>query len=195
MYSPQNQGSASGCSVTVVAFLMLTALVGGVVLWFNRDELPDLPDVPSPGVPAQPVPGPPLEGAVAIVEKAVELAGSSGLCTQPGPRVVCVASAFREGSRVQSGGPSDHAWNDTNRAARDIAVRGIHARFGPPSPLLDAAVVEIGKYFGRNYAYGSVIDADNFAWKGYRVQIIWRTPKYYGHMGHIHIGACLGCPV
>jgi hypothetical protein len=142
---------------------------------------------------ASPPGGVPPGDAKAIVEAAVAIAGATGLCSEPGPPV-CVASAFRPGA-VTENGPSDHAWNDANRAARDIAVRGINALKGPPSPLLDDAAVAIGAAFGKQYAHGRVIAADNFDWHGYRVQIIWRTPKYGGHMGHIHIGACRGCPV
>lgn len=186
MYQPQN-GSSNQSGVGCIAFVMIVALVAGVVLWFNRDELPEVPSLPAPA-------GPPPVGAAAIVEKAAAIAGATGMCTDPGPEI-CVASAFREGAQVQGGGASDHAWNDENRAARDIAVRNIDVLKGPPSPLLDSAAVAIGAYFGRSYALGAVIDADNFDWAGYRVQIIWRTPKYRGHMGHIHIGACRGCPI
>jgi hypothetical protein len=48
--------------------------------------------------------------------------------------------------------------------------------------------------FGKNYSGGQRV-VDTFTWKNaddgksYRIQIIWRTPEYGGHMGHIHVGA------
>ena len=72
-------------------------------------------------------------------------------------------------------------------------MRGRNLLTGPPSRRLDKAVVAIGRAFGRpgygNGRSGPYQDADTFVWKGYRIQIIWRTPKWGGHMGHIHIGA------
>lgn len=122
-------------------------------------------------------------GAKAIVDRAAEIAkDSSGGKT-------FVVSDYRPGSTTTSGSTSDHSQNSSRQAARDIAVPGINAITGPPSPLLDRAVVEIGKAFGRKYVAGQTVDADTFEWHGYRVQIIWRTPKYGGHMGHIHVGA------
>jgi hypothetical protein len=118
--------------------------------------------------------------------------GARGIVTQAAaiaqPFRTYVCSAYRAGSTTATG-TSDHSANDEHRAARDIAVRGIDAITGPPSPRLDKAVVAIGEAFGRTYREGQVIDADTFTWRGYRIQIIWRTPKYGGHMGHIHVGA------
>jgi hypothetical protein len=122
-------------------------------------------------------------GAKGIVEDARKIgehAGGSG---------VFVVSAYRPGSTTDSGTPSDHSHNDSDQAARDIAVQGIDALVGPPSPKLDKAVVAIGDAFGRDYGDGNKTIIDTFNWKGFRVQIIWRTPLYGGHMGHIHIGA------
>jgi hypothetical protein len=118
--------------------------------------------------------GPISGGAKGIVERAVAIAEPSG---------TWVASAHRPGDFG-----SDHSRNDAFMAARDIAVRGINALFGPPSPRLDEAVVKIGAQFGRTYRPGVMI-VDTFPWKEFRIQIIWRTPLYGGHMGHIHIGA------
>lgn len=100
-----------------------------------------------------------------------------------------VVSGFRPGSRTTSGSISDHSARDSRQAADDIAKKGVDAINGPPSPELDKASVAIGAAFGRKYAAGQVIDADTFNFNGYRIQIIWRTPKYGGHMGHIHVGA------
>lgn len=135
----------------------------------------------------RPTQGPPAPastqgGAKGIVESAVALARSAG------GSGVGVVSSYRPGSTVGSGAPSDHASDDANRAARDIAADGINALTGPPSPKLDAAAAAIGKSFGRNYGDGKRTIIDTFSWNGYRVQIIWRTPLYGGHMGHIHIG-------
>lgn len=156
----------------------------------------DLPDTSapaaaagSPAAPAGPVAGPPAPGAPsstggarAIVESAV------GIAQRAGGAGVGNVSDYRPGDTVGSGAPSDHSANDANRAARDIAVSGINALTGPPSPKLDAAAAALGRYFGRDYGNGRQTIIDTFTWHGYRVQIIWRTPLYGGHMGHIHIG-------
>lgn len=127
-------------------------------------------------------------GAKGIVDSAFAVAA------QAGGDGVFVVSDSRPGATTTSGNVSDHASNDATRAARDIAVRGINAITGPPSPKLDKAVVAIGALFGRSYSGGQRI-VDTFTWKNkddgksYRIQIIWRTPEYGGHMGHIHVGA------
>lgn len=120
-------------------------------------------------------------GAEGIVDQAFELA-------KPHGGDIFVVSAYRPGDTVAGGGPSDHSENNADRAARDIAVRGVDAIKGPPSAKLDQAVIDIGRAFRRNYTLGEPI-IDTFPWRGFRVQIIWRTPAYGGHMGHIHIGA------
>lgn len=112
-------------------------------------------------------------GAKGIVEAAVETARPYG---------TYVASDYRPGD------PKDHGSNDADKAARDIAVQGIDAIHGPPSPKLDQAVVAIGALFGKRYRPGITV-IDTFHWRGFRIQIIWRTPLYGGHLGHIHIGA------
>lgn len=117
-------------------------------------------------------------GAKAIVDAAAAIAERHG---------GYVGSSFRAGSVTTSGNPSDHSENSANRAARDLGIPGINLLTGPPSPKLDAAVVEIGRAFGKSYSKGQTI-IDTFHWHGYQVQIIWRTTKYGGHMGHIHIG-------
>lgn len=122
-------------------------------------------------------------GADDLVQAAADLAA------QAGGSGVFVVSAYRPGSTTSSGNSSDHSSNSDRQAARDIAVRGIDALKGPPSAKLDAGVVAIGKALGRDYGNGTRTIIDTFQWKGYRVQIIWRTPLYGGHMGHIHIGA------
>lgn len=118
-------------------------------------------------------------GARGIVSAAADVAHPYG---------TYVVSDSRPGSTTSSGNSSDHSSNDANRAARDIAVQGIDAINGPPSPRLDQAVVAIGAMFGRKYKPGVAI-VDTFNWQGFRIQIIWRTPAYGGHMGHIHVGA------
>lgn len=95
---------------------------------------------------------------------------------------VYVVSAYRPGD------PLDHGSNDSDRAARDLAVRGVNAITGPPMPELDRAVVAIGEALGRKYRPRTRI-VDTFTQNGLRIQVIWRTPQYGGHMGHIHVGA------
>lgn len=121
-------------------------------------------------------------GAKAIVEGAFQIAKN----TNPKATVV---SDYRAGSTTSGGGTSDHSGNDSSRAARDIGEPGVNALTGPPTAGLDAAAAAIGQAFGRDYGSGKQRIVDTFTYKGYRVQIIWRTPEYGGHMGHIHIGA------
>lgn len=143
----------------------------------------------------------PLTNAVSDIGSSVDAVlskvggGSRGLVTSlfgvakaAGGSQVFIVSDIRPGSSTSSGNLSDHSSNDANRAARDIAVRGVDAIVGPPHPALDKAVVAIGKALGRDYKPGGAI-VDTFTYKGMRVQIIWRTPAYGGHMGHIHVGA------
>lgn len=123
-------------------------------------------------------------GAKEIVEQAVSIARGAG-----GPDIF-VVSAFRgTGDRTSDGNLSDHGFNDENRAARDIAKKGVDAINGPPSAILDEAVAAIGDAFGRDYGNGKKTIIDTFNTHGFRIQILWRTPKYGGHMGHIHVGA------
>jgi hypothetical protein len=121
-------------------------------------------------------------GALGIVDNAAKVA------QKVSPQLF-VVSGFRPGSRTTSGSISDHSARDSRQAANDIAKKGVDAINGPPSEELDKASVAIGAAFGRSYKAGQVIDADSFNWHGFRIQIIWRTPKYGGHMGHIHVGA------
>lgn len=124
-------------------------------------------------------------GAKGIVDDLVRIAiaaGGSG---------VYVGSRLRDGDKLPSGQPSDHADNDSNRSAADIGVQGINLLTGPPSPKLDLAIVAIGKAIGRDYGSGRsgpFQSADNVMYNGYRIQIIWRTTQWGGHMGHIHVG-------
>lgn len=111
-------------------------------------------------------------GAAALVDGAAQVAAPYG---------TTVVSAYRPGD------DGDHGSNDGDQAARDIGQDGVDAHVGPPTPKLDRAAVAVGAMFGRRYQAGQRI-VDTFNWKGYRVQIIWRTPAYGGHMGHIHVG-------
>lgn len=178
-----------------------TGVLGGVT---RKDKL-GTKDVPSASAPTPPTvaqpfgfpsaAGPPGArpaaggsdgGARGIVERIVAIA------QQAGGSGVGVVSSYRPGSTVGSGAPSDHSGNDASRAARDIAADGIDAFKGPPSPKLDAAAAAIGRAFGRPYGNGTGTIIDTFSYQGYRVQVIWRTPLYGGHMGHIHAGAHRG---
>ncbi len=123
-----------------------------------------------------------IGGAKGIVDSAFAVG------RQAGGESIYVGSSLRPGSSTSSGNVSDHSRNDATRAARDIGFKGRNLLTGPPAPDLDKAAVAIGKAFGRNYGDGKHRIVDTFYWRGYRVQIIWRTPEYGGHMGHIHIG-------
>lgn len=119
-------------------------------------------------------------GAKQIVEDAFRLAAKFD-------ENIFVVSAYRPGD------PLDHGSNDADKAARDIAYRGIDALVGPPHPSLNRACVALGEAFGRsgygNGTSGPFQNADTFSWHGFRVQIIWQTTQWGGHLGHIHIGA------
>jgi hypothetical protein len=123
-------------------------------------------------------------GARTIVEQCVEIAKDA----TGGKSYVGSDIRSGQGAITTSGNVSDHSQNSARMAARDIGIHSIDLLVGPPSPLLDEACVEIGRAFGRKYQKGQTV-IDTFEWHGYRVQIIWRTPKYGGHMGHIHVGA------
>lgn len=124
------------------------------------------------------------EGARSIVESAAFLAGC--------PSGMFSSTWLSFGTRVVSdhrrGDSKDHGSNDSDKAARDIAFKNVNALTGPPHRNLDIACKHICDAFNRPYNLGSTI-IDSFNWHGYRIQIIWRTPLYGGHMGHIHIGA------
>lgn len=117
-------------------------------------------------------------GARAVVDQVATLTAPFG---------TTVVSAYRPGSTTTSGNTSDHSSNDASRAARDIGVPGVDALRGPPPAQLDQAIVAVGQFFGRTYRGGETV-VDTFNWQGFRVQVIWRTPAYGGHLGHIHVG-------
>ena len=117
-------------------------------------------------------------GARGIVEDAYAIAKAVGGAP------VYVMSAHRPGSITTGGTVSDHSQNNAMRAARDIGRQGMSS----PSEELDKACVAIGAAFGFAYPKGATIDAHTFQYQGYRCQVIWRTPKYGGHMNHIHVG-------
>lgn len=124
-------------------------------------------------------------GARGMVEQAFKIAHTVA-------SEITVVSDYRPGSTTTSGNVSDHSQNNASRAARDIGQKGVNALTGPPTHKLDKACVLVGAAFGRHYREGQTVDADTFGYRGFRVQIIWRTPKYGGHMGHIHCGARRG---
>lgn len=131
------------------------------------------------------------EGARSVVESLALIAG----CPTPGVSGthagVHVVSDYRAGSTTTSGNTSDHSGNDENRAARDIGYDSVNALTGPPPKALDRAMVRIAEALDRKYTPGQTVIWTMSNWKstGIRIQVIWRTPLYGGHMGHIHVGA------
>lgn len=121
-------------------------------------------------------------GALGIVQQAYSIA------RRVGGSDIYVASGYRPGSTTSSGNRSDHNGRGPDLAANDIADQGYDVLWGPPSPELNAAAVKIGKAFGRDYGNGAHRIVDTFYWRGFRVQVIWHTPEYGGHLGHIHVG-------
>jgi len=113
-------------------------------------------------------------GALETVQRAVRLAEA----VHP---VLYTVSGYRPGD------DGDHGGNGFDRAARDIAHPKYDALTGPPQPELDDVAVVLGFALRRLYARGSTV-IDTWHELGWRLQVIWRTPKYGGHMGHIHFG-------
>ena len=113
--------------------------------------------------------------AVEAVEWAAAVARRHGVDT---------ISAFRPGSRTSTGNLSNHAGNDDQRAARDLSNTGNKGG----SKEQEAALKEIMEGFGRKYRKRGPI-TDSFKWGDLDVEIIYRTPAYGDHRGHIHVGA------
>lgn len=146
-------------------------------------------DTSSPGATAGSLLTGASAGAVTVTGGARGLVDALvGIAEAAGGGGIYVASSSRPGSVTTTGNASDHSDDSAARAARDIAVRGVDAIQGPPMPELDRAVVAIGRALDRDYKGGRTI-VDTFTYRGLRVQVIWRTPAYGGHMGHIHVGA------
>lgn len=124
-------------------------------------------------------------GAAEIVNQAISIAISNG------GSGVYVGNTKRDPVKLSGGSYEDHAEFNRMRAAADIGVRGVDMLHGPPPKQLDRAVVALGRAFGRDYGNGTsgaFQNADNIQYRGFRIQIIWRTPEWGGHMGHIHFG-------
>jgi hypothetical protein len=117
-------------------------------------------------------------GAKGIVDQGAKIGEKYGLK---------VISSIRPGATTTTGSVSDHSENNENRAARDIS-NAVNALTGPPTPEMDAAVEEIAKAFGQ-HVNGKQRIVLTWHWNGFRLQLIYRTPEYGGHMGHIHFGA------
>lgn len=117
-------------------------------------------------------------GAKGIVQGAAKIAKGFG---------VKPVSSHRPGATTTSGNVSDHSENNSRRAARDLS-NARDAISGPPTPEMDAAVEAIGRAFGKRWN-GKRAIVETFQWRGFQVQVIYRTPAYGGHMGHIHVGA------
>lgn len=113
-------------------------------------------------------------GAYETVERAVRLA-------QAVHSTLYVVSDYRPGD------PMDHGSNDFDKAARDIAHPKYDALKGPPQPELDDFAVVLGHALGRDYDRGERI-VDTWHETGWRLQVIWRTPEFGGHLGHVHFG-------
>ena len=129
------------------------------------------------------------EGARGIVESCAMIAGSINPAATARTNGVFVVSDWRPNSTTTGGSPSDHGSNNADQAARDIAYDGYDALTGPPHRQLDLAMKRIAEAFDFEYTPGDTIIKTLENWNGYRVQFIWRTPLYGGHMGHIHVGA------
>ena len=95
-----------------------------------------------------------------------------------------IISSHRPGDVTSTGNLSNHAGNDASRAARDLSNTGNRG----PSKEQEAAVRDILRGFGKTYPRrGPIIKT--FNWGNLRVEIIYRTPAYGDHRGHIHVGA------
>lgn len=94
-----------------------------------------------------------------------------------------VISGSRPGAVTTTGNVSNHSANNAGRAARDLS--NTNNRGG--SPEQEAALRDIMEGFGQHYrSRGPIIIT--FKWGKLRMEIIYRTPKYGDHRGHIHVG-------
>lgn len=153
-------------------------------LWDNQIKSPGDAYVPTPGYTQRE--GTSLKnslgsGANGVADALFDIAAEAG------GSGVYVGSDLRSQDKLPSGSYSDHAENNEFRAARDIGVKGIDLLVGPPSPKLDKGAAAIGDALGKKWTGKSTIIED-VDFHGFRIQVIWRTPKYGGHMGHIHVG-------
>ncbi|ADB50171.1 hypothetical protein [Conexibacter woesei] len=136
----------------------------------------------------------PEQGAVDGHGRVTTEGGAKGIVDQ------CAAVALRlaPSARVSRGytpgdTDSDHGADTALQAARDIAIRGRNPTGPTPQiPELNRAAIAVAALFGRTYAEGQQIhiEGDAFNYRGYRIQIFWRT--YVGgsnHYNHIHVGA------
>jgi hypothetical protein len=118
------------------------------------------------------------DGAVGMVDYALQIA------IEAGGQFVYMSSGYRP---LSAG--SDHQGNNAEKAARDIAYQGVDGLRGPPHPNLDKAVVKIGRAFGKDFGNGKHPIVENgFEFRGFTVEIFWRTDNPKNHLGHIHVG-------
>lgn len=114
-------------------------------------------------------------GAKGYVDRAVSLANTFG---------VKQISRLRPGDRVQSGGLSDHAEDNQRRSATDLSNTGNRG----PSPEMDAVAEAIAAMTGQRVNGKRPIVKTWHTDGGARHQLIYRTPAYGDHRGHIHYG-------
>jgi hypothetical protein len=122
----------------------------------------------------RPTPGGSYAGATGLVADAARIAHSLGVQT---------TSAKRPTRSTASGGVSDHYHGNRRADARDLSN-------GPrPTPEMDEAAYRIARAFGiRDYRKGTPL-VRTIHYRGYRVQLLYRTNVGGNHFNHIHVGA------
>ena len=119
--------------------------------------------------------------------------GAKGIVEQAAAIALRHAPRARVSSDLRPGDSGDHGANDAGRAARDIAIAGVNP-LGPSDPQipeLNEAAVAVAAAFGKTYGLGDRIhiQGSELVYKGYRVQVFWRTYTPENHYNHIHVGA------
>lgn len=94
-----------------------------------------------------------------------------------------VISAKRSTKNTSSGHPSDHWTGSRNAYAYDLSDTGNAG----PSPGQTQAAKNIMKMLGMSWSgRGRLVESPII--DGYRIQVIYNTPEYGDHRGHIHLG-------
>lgn len=110
-------------------------------------------------------------GAKAVVDIAVGIGKKHGLH---------VISTKRSTRSTTSGGVSDH-WTGCKKCYAADQSNGSH-----PTPQMDAAAKEIAAVFGLAWSGSGVV---NGTFKGFRIQMLYRTNVGGNHFNHVHFGA------
>jgi len=154
-------------------------------------------------------------GYLKMIQDAITDCADEGDFGGGGNQDICAAECRTLGSSCWGGSKeiADRLWNIAKEASPDLSASGkrctrdtadgnvsdhYYGRLASwaydisngtqvPDPSKDKAAKAMLNAFGLNYT-GGVLDALNINCGDFRVQFIYRTPKYGGHMNHIHVG-------